>query len=135
MFNRSITISIDDVSLRISYIEIRFDILSEPEFFRALAIIALIAAGLVGTYFILYQRILKFPLPVRKVRKYRKTLDSNEPRSKIMNQKEAINVAYKKELGKSPKLIKQKSPVNKTKSVDKTEKITKAMSEGGVNLS
>jgi len=116
LFNRSITISIDDASLIISYIEVRSDIFSEPDFFRILLIIALIAAGLVGTYFILYNRILKFPLPVRKVRKYRKTLDSGVPKSKITSQKEAIDSVYKKELGKSTKLMKNKTLENEIKS-------------------
>ncbi|MHA1670030.1 MAG: hypothetical protein ACTSV5_05555 [Promethearchaeota archaeon] len=139
LFNRSITISIDDASLIISYIEVRSNILSEPEFFRVLLIISLIAVGLVGTYFILYQRILKFPLPVRKVRKYRKTLDSSDPKSKITNQKEAIDLAYKKEIGKSSKLMKQKSPRDKVKSIEKTEKIKEIIPEnvpkGGANQS
>ena len=136
LLNSSITISIDDASLIISYIEVQSTIFSEPDFFRTLLIIALIAAGLVGTYFILYQRILKFPLPVRKVRKYRKSLDSSDPKSKITNQKEAIDIAYKKELGKSSKLMKQKSPGDKIKSVEKTEKmVKKEIPEGGANQS
>ena len=140
LFNRSITISIDDASLIISYIEVRSDIFSEPDFFRILLIIALIAAGLVGTYFILYNRILKFPLPVRKVRKYRKTLDSGVPKSKITSQKEAIDSVYKKELGKSTKLMKNKTLENEIKSgggnIEKMTVIkssTKIDIEGGSN--
>ena len=140
LFNRSITISIDDASLIISYIEVRSDIFSEPDFFRILLIIALITAGLVGTYFILYNRILKFPLPVRKVRKYRKTLDSGVPKSKITSQKEAIDSVYKKELGKSTKLMKNKTLENEIKSgggnIEKMTVIkssTKIDIEGGSN--
>lgn len=140
LFNRSITISIDDASLIISYIEVRSDIFSEPDFFRILLIIALIAAGIVGTYFILYNRILKFPLPVRKVRKYRKTLDSGVPKSKITSQKEAIDSVYKKELGKSTKLMKNKTLENEIKSgggnIEKMTVIkssTKIDIEGGSN--
>ncbi|MHA1191193.1 MAG: hypothetical protein ACTSP9_02710 [Promethearchaeota archaeon] len=136
LLNRSITISIDDASLIISYIEVQ-SVPGEPEFFRTLLIIALIAAGLVGSYFILYQRVLKFPLPVRKVRKYRKTLDSGVPKSKIISQKEAIDNSYKKELGKSTKLMKQKSPVSKIKTAEspKIKSSTEIDIEGGSDQS
>ena len=102
LLNRSIVISIDDVSLVISYIEIRSDLLGEPEIFRLLAIIAVIAGGIVATYFVLYQRIFKYPLPVRKVRKYKKTLRmADPPKTQITSSKDAFNKLYKKELNKS----------------------------------
>ncbi|MHA1376087.1 MAG: hypothetical protein ACTSR7_17555 [Promethearchaeota archaeon] len=136
LLNRSIVISINDVSLIISYIEIHSDLLSEPEIFRLLSIISIIAGGIVATYFVLYQRILKYPLPVRKVRKYRKTLDFSDPKSKITNQKEAIDIAYKKELGKSSKLMKQKSiSVEKTEKMVKKEISHEKIPEGGANPS
>ncbi len=135
LLNRSIVISIDDVSLVISYIEIRSDVFGEPEIFRLLAIIAVIAGGIVATYFVLYQRIFKYPLPVRKVRKYKKTLRAaNPPKKHITNSKDAFNKLYKKELTKSAKYTKTK-PVSQLdkihKSVD-TKKSTSIKNTGGL---
>ena len=128
LLNRSIVISIDDVSLIISYIEIIPDEFGEPEIFRILAIIAVIAGGIVATYFVLYQRIFKYPLPVRKVRKYKKTLrTTNPPKKHITTSKEAFNKLYKSELSKSAKYTKTKS-VSPTKGspkqADQTQKST-----------
>ncbi|TKJ27997.1 MAG: hypothetical protein CEE42_00510 [Promethearchaeota archaeon Loki_b31] len=126
--NRSIVISIDDVSLVISYIEIRSDIFGEPEIFRLLAIIAVIAGGIVATYFVLYQRIFKYPLPVRKVRKYKKTLrTANPPKKHITSNKDAFNKLYKKELSKSAKYTKTK-PASQTIGISKqSDKIHKSL--------
>ena len=127
LLNRSIVISIDDVSLIISYIEIRSDILGEPEIFRLLAIIAIITGGIVATYFVLYQRIFKYPLPVRKVRKYKKTLrTANPPKKHITSSKDAFNKLYKKELNKSAKYTKTK-PASQTIGISKqSDKIHKS---------
>lgn len=126
LLNRSIVISIDYVSLVISYIEIRSDIFGEPEIFRLLAIIAVIAGGIVATYFVLYQRIFKYPLPVRKVRKYKKTLrTANPPKKHITSSKDAFNKLYKKELSKSAKYTKTK-PASQTIGISKqSDKIHK----------
>ena len=136
LLNRSIIISIDDVSLLISYIEIRSDVFGEPEIFRLLAIIAVIAGGIVATYFVLYQRIFKYPLPVRKVRKYKKTLrTANPPKKHITSSKDAFNKLYKKELTKSAKYTKTK-PVSQTigisKQSDKIHKSTDTKKSTGV---
>jgi hypothetical protein len=134
LLNRSIVISIDDVSLVISYIEIRSDVFGEPEIFRLLAIIAVIAGGLVATYFVLYQRIFKYPLPVRKVRKYKKTLRAaNPPKKHITSSKDAFNKLYKKELTKSAKYTKTK-PVSQPDKIHKstdTKKSTGIKNTGG----
>jgi len=135
LLNRSIVISIDDVSLVISYIEIRSNGLGEPEIFRLLAIIAVIAGGIVATYFVLYQRIFKYPLPVRKVRKYKKTLRSSDPpRKHITSSKDAFNKLYKKELTKSAKYTKTK-PVSQPDKIHKnidTKKSTGIKNTGGL---
>ncbi len=126
LLNRSIVISIDDVSLIISYIEIRSDVLGEPEIFRLLAIIAVIAGGIVATYFVLYQRIFKYPLPVRKVRKYKKTLrTTNPPKKHITSSKDAFNKLYKKELSKSAKYTKTKPISQKIEISKQPDKILK----------
>jgi hypothetical protein len=136
LLNRSIVVSIDNVSLIISYIEIRSDILGEPEIFQLLAIIAIIAGGFVATYFVLYQRIFKYPLPVRKVRKYKKTLrTANPPKKHITSSKDAFNKLYKNELSKSAKYTKTK-PVSQTigisKQSDKIHKSTDTTKSTGI---
>ena len=136
LLNRSIVISIDNVSLVISYIEIRSDILGEPEIFQLLAIIALIAGGIVTTYFVLYQRIFKYPLPVRKVRKYKKTLRAtNPPKKHITSSKDAFNKLYKKELSKSAKYTKTKpgsQTIGISKQSDKIHKSTDTTKSTGI---
>jgi hypothetical protein len=135
LLNRSIVISIDDVSLVISYIEILDTRINEPEIFQLLAAIAVIAGGIVATYFVLYQRILKYPLPVRKVRKYKKTLrTANPPKKHITSSKDAFNKLYKKEVNKSAKYTKTK-PVSKSDKIHKsieTKKSTDIKNTGGL---
>jgi len=75
----------------------------------------------VATYFVLYQRIFKYPLPIRKVRKYKKTLrTANPPKKHITSSKDAFNKLYKKELTKSAKYT-------KTKPVSQPDKIHKSI--------
>ena len=133
LLNRTITISIDDVYLDISYIEITTDFFGEPEIFRLLLILAAVAGGLVGSYFILYQRIFKYPLPVRKVRKYRRTLNKSEdPKKRITTQEAAFNKLYSKEIGKSTSLLKSKSPEKGAGGkIEKISEISKVDSSGG----
>ncbi len=65
-------------------------------------------AGL-GGYFIAYQRILKYPRPVRKVMKYKRTLRrSQTPDVAIMPRDVAFSMVYKHELAASSKLLKIK---------------------------
>ena len=61
------------------------------------------------TYLYLYQKIFKYPKPVRKVRKYRKTLKkTNSPRVDITAREKAFKGEYQNELAKSSKLLKGK---------------------------
>lgn len=107
--DEDITISIDSVYLEISYIEIITDILTEPEIFRILLIIASVLAAGVGSYLIAYQKVLKYPKPVRKVRKYRKTLRRKaSPSIKINSRNGAFNAAYMAELNRTSKFLKVK---------------------------
>lgn len=110
--DRLFVISIDDVYLEISYTEFFPDPIPipEPPIFWILLIIATIATALIGSYLVAYQRVLKYPKPVRKVRKYRRTLKSeNQPSKPITNRDIAFNKVYKKELSKSSKLLNIKS--------------------------
>ena len=109
LYNDTIRVSIDEVFLEISYITIYSELLSEPEIFLLLLILASVAGGAVATYFILYQRILKFPVPVRKVRKYKRTLNKEEsPRTSISDSGTLFSKFYNKELNKTSKFLKVK---------------------------
>ncbi len=85
----------------------------ERGLFIALLTLALIAAGALGAYIILYQTYLKYPKAVRKVRKYRKTLNKEkDPNVDIVSRESATKHSYHSEYDKSSKLLKGK-PVPK----------------------
>ncbi len=127
LFNGTIIVSIDDVYLDISYITVYDDFLSEPEIFRLLLILALIVSTAVGAYFILYQRIFKFPLPVRKVRKYRKTLNKAEtPRTSITDSETSFSKLYKKEINKTSKFMKVSTKEELVRPSEKLKKLKKS---------
>ncbi|MBY8991397.1 MAG: hypothetical protein KGD58_11635 [Candidatus Lokiarchaeota archaeon] len=108
--DNNITISITDVYLSISYIESWIGVLPssdpEPWIFAALLIFVSLATVCLGGYFIAYQRFLKYPKPVRKVRKFKRTLNrSNAPNVVIMPSEVAFRKAYNKDLGVAPKSV------------------------------
>ncbi|NVM18807.1 MAG: hypothetical protein HWN80_13915 [Candidatus Lokiarchaeota archaeon] len=105
ILDRDIMISIDNVVLWISYDVI---IPSEPNFiFLIFFIIAAIGAAALTTYIILYQTILKYPVQVRKVRKYRKTLGNiNQPSVQISTRESSFAKIYQDEMGKTSKFLK-----------------------------
>ncbi len=124
--NANITISIDDVSLIISYIEVFPEFFSQPWVFAALLVFASIATASLGGYFIAYQRVLKYPRPVRKVMKYKRTLRrSQEPEVAIMPRNIAFNMAYKHELTSSTKLLKIKPSETKKPTIAGKEALEK----------
>ncbi|MFW9827645.1 MAG: hypothetical protein ACFFEY_08640 [Candidatus Thorarchaeota archaeon] len=104
---QNITISIDDVYFNIAYIRIFADFFSEPWVFAALLVFAsIIVAGISG-YLIAYQRFLKYPRPVRKVMKYRRTLNRVEPPDVVIMPKDiAFKKAYDREILESSKFLK-----------------------------
>jgi len=121
----NITISIDDVYLSISWTETFPDIISENWLFVGLFILAVIGATILAAYLIAYQTYLKYPVPVRKVRKYRKTLSSDRtPGVGIVSQKASFSKNYHKEVKKTDKLLKG-APMNgkmmRDKLLDKKE--------------
>jgi len=127
-------ISVDNVSLKISYIEIYSDILSEPLIFRVLLIVALVASLILGTYLVLYQKILKYPKPVRKVRKYKRTLRRKQaPRTPISSREGAFTASFNKELSKTTRLIKGKPTEQKSKLTKKLSTVNKNPSSNKVN--
>jgi len=104
--DQNITISIDDVYLTISYVEIIYEFFSQPWVFAALLVFASIATVCIGAYFIAYYRVLKYPRPVRKVMKYRRTLNKSKgPEVAIVPQDVAFSMAYTHELAESSKLL------------------------------
>ena len=118
-----ITVSITNVTLLISYIEYFPD--PEPWIFTGLFIISVIGAGVLAAYLIAYQTYLKYPVPVRKVRKYRKTLSSDKtPGVGIVSQKTSFSKNYRTELKKTDKFLKG-APMNgkvmRDKLLDKKE--------------
>lgn len=104
ILNKDIMISIDNIILLITYDVI---IPLEPNFiFQTFFVIAAIGAAALATYIILYQRILKYPVQVRKVRKYRKTLTSEKkPGMRIINRKYAFNKIFQEELNKTTSFL------------------------------
>lgn len=116
--DHNITISITDVELYITYTETIPDPLippiPEPWIFLALLVLVTAAAVCLGGYFIAYQRILKYPRPIRKVRKFRRTLNkSTAPDIRIMPRDIAFKKSYNKELGASSKLLRLKPSESK----------------------
>ncbi len=117
------TISIDDVYLLITYSET----FPDPQFsFLGLFILALAAATIIGGYFIAYYYYLRYPIPVRKVRKYRKTLNQEKrPGVPIIPPGKSFGKVYNQEVDKSSKFLKG-TPANgkllkkKITEIDKT---------------
>jgi hypothetical protein len=94
--------------------------------FQILTAIGITAAIVIGAYLYAYQRVLKYPKTVRKVRKYRKKLKSKSPPTiAIIERKKAINSAYSKELAASSSFLKGKPSVEpaKPKNLSKGEEI------------
>lgn len=104
--NQNITISITDVYLEISYTEFILDTEETPWFFSGIFIIALVAAVALTGFLIAYIKVWRYPVPVRKVRKYNKTLAKEKgPDLKIVTRKTAFNKNYHDELKKTDKIL------------------------------
>ncbi|MHA1467593.1 MAG: hypothetical protein ACTSP6_05880, partial [Promethearchaeota archaeon] len=87
--------------------------------FQLLALIGGITAAALLTYLYLYQKIFKFPKPVRKVRKFSKTLrKTKSPGVDITAREKAFKVKYQGEIAKNSKLLKGK-PAKVTPKPDK----------------
>ena len=115
----NINVSLTDVYLYISYTETFPDPIPEPLLFAGLFIISVIGAGALAAYLIAYQTYLKYPVPIRKVRKYRKTLSSEKtPGVGIVTQKTSFSKDYNQELKKTNRLLKG-TPTNEKVVPDK----------------
>ena len=110
--DRKINISIDDVYLHISYTETIPDTVEEPWIATGFFIITSIAVVVLGGFLIMYMKVWRFPIPVRKVRKYRKSLSNDKtPGVGIVSQKTSFSRDYHQELKKTDKLLKG-APMN-----------------------
>jgi hypothetical protein len=110
--DQNYTIAFTDIYLRISYSETFPDLIEEPFLYLGLFILALAAAILVSGYFLAYHFYLKYPVPVRKVRKYRKTLNQEKrPGVAIIPPGKSFGKVYYEEVDKSSKFLKG-TPVN-----------------------
>ena len=123
--DNNITISITNVYLAISWTETIPDPITENWLFVGLFILSIIGATVLAAYLIAYQAYLKYPVPVRKVRKYRKTLSSDKtPGVGIVSQKTSFSKNYHTELKKTDKFLKgapKNGKVMRDKLLDKKE--------------
>ncbi|MBY8991395.1 MAG: hypothetical protein KGD58_11625 [Candidatus Lokiarchaeota archaeon] len=106
----NITVSITNVYLIISYTETFSEFITEPWIFTALLVIASLVTVIVGGYLYAYQKILKYPRPVRKVIKFRKSLRrSNIPNVVIVSRENSFRNHYRHEVSDSIKTYEGKS--------------------------
>ena len=90
-----------EISLNVFRPEVEFVI------FQILMGTGIAAAVLIAGYLYAYQKVLKYPKLVRKVRKYRKTLTKEkDPGVRIIDRKISFNKIFQKELNKSSKFLK-----------------------------
>ena len=105
--------------------------------FQIILILTIIITISLATYLILYQKILRFPKQVRKVRKYRKTLRrKSAPSGHIISREKSFKEIYKGEFDKVQKLKvspaesveKIQKPIEK-QPIEKPDKVTKELSK------
>ena len=117
---KGITITIDNADFRITYIVTTDELFPEPVIFRILLIVASCVGVGIGGYLFAYQRVLKYPRPVRKVRKYRRTLArKKEPTVLIVEREKAFKKEYSKELHKSSSFLRGKPTQESTEIKEK----------------
>jgi hypothetical protein len=105
--DRDIIISIDEVILLISYSEELPDPIDDPWLAAGFFILASVGTAVLGALLIVYIKVWRYPVPVRKVRKYGKTLmNTKNPDVKIIERKGAFNKGYHEVLNKSSRLLK-----------------------------
>jgi len=120
--SNTIEISIDNAVLWISYVVIIP--LEQTLLFQIFFILSIIGATILTTYIFLYRRILKYPKPVRKVRKYKKTLKRTKgPEVPILARELAFRGAYKREIIKTSEYTKIKPSVHKMEEISSKIKI------------
>ncbi|MFX1446233.1 MAG: hypothetical protein ACFFHV_22780, partial [Promethearchaeota archaeon] len=112
--DQTINISIDNVYLNISFIVFspEGNIIIEsggsngkggtreaPWIFLIVAMAAIVGSSILGAYFLEYYFVLKYPKPIRKVRKYRRALNKKKiPNVDIISRQKAFKTQYQKHL-------------------------------------
>lgn len=95
--------------------EITFNIVRPAEdvlLFQIITGVSIAAAAIVGTYFVAYQKVLKYPKPVRKIHKFKKTLKKTKsPELDISARDNAVKGIFDEELLKRAKFLKPKLKV------------------------
>jgi len=110
MLSEDISLSIDNVILQITYDV--FVPIEESYLFQLLFAIVAFGVTALTAYIIYYQKVLKYPVPLRKVRKYRKTLMNEEgPYKPIKAREKAFEDVYQEEFKRSSRFIKG-TPIN-----------------------
>ena len=123
--DRKIEVSIDDVFLYITYTETIPDTIEEPWIATGFFIITSIGAAVLAGFLIMYIKVWRFPIPVRKVRKYSKSLSIDKiPNVKVMPRKISFKKNFQDETKKSNRLLRS-TPVDEKvvpdKIIDKKE--------------
>ena len=112
--DRKINVSIDDVYLLITYTETIPDTIEEPWIATGFFIITAIAALVLGGFLIMYIKVWRFPIPIRKVRKYSKSLSIDKnPNVKVMPRKISFKKNFQDEVKKSNRLLRGTPPNEK----------------------
>ena len=94
--------------------------------FQIILAISIIGAILVGIYLTLYLTILKYPKPIRRVRKYSRTLrKSKVSKTDIVDREKAFRTNYSDTTGKSSKFLKGKPSTEESKIDKLMEKTSK----------
>ncbi len=108
----------------------------ETLLWQLLLVIAIIVGAALASYIVYYQKVLKYPKPVRKVRKYRKTLKRRKPPYKgknIIEREKAFKDLYKKRITQISSSFKEQKIVETKVSEDKiSKKKIKATSENKI---
>jgi hypothetical protein len=138
--DEDIMISIDNLFFQITYVDLTSETSEEPFIARILLIIAGIIGLVIASYLIAYQRILKYPKPVRKVRKYKRTLRKGEPSVGILGRKKSFEKEFDKELHNTSsylrgKPIEEVTHLKEIKKIEPNQKSTpKKSPQGDQNL-
>ena len=123
--DQNINISIDNVYFVISYVvflpsppgsvlvlgddDKKGSVTEQPWIFLIIAIAAIAGGVFLGGYLIDYYLVLKYPKPVRKVRKFRRNLKKNVlPKVPILSRDVAFNEKYKEKILSIPSEMKTK---------------------------
>ncbi|MFX1441771.1 MAG: hypothetical protein ACFFHV_00015 [Promethearchaeota archaeon] len=81
----------------------------ESLLFLILFLVSICGITALASYYVYYRKVLRFPKPVRKVRKYRRSLKKKSaPSVDIIDRENGFKKVYSEELGKTSKSLKSK---------------------------